>query len=71
MTKGFELADTRTDLTKFIARCKAEGCPWRIHASRIHDRKTIQVSRCALVYFFVCFTGLCFVYVDQNTRCRA
>jgi hypothetical protein len=52
VTKGFELADMKTDPTSFI---KAEGCPWRIHASRIHDRKTIQVSGCAVVYFFVMF----------------
>jgi len=55
VTKGFELADMKTDPTRFIARCKAEGCPWRIHASRIHDRKTIQVSGCALVHLFFLF----------------
>ena len=40
---GFEFADLVTDKTKFRARCKAEECPWRIHASRIFDGKTIEV----------------------------
>jgi hypothetical protein len=40
---GFELANIITDKTRFIAHCKAEGCPWRIHASRIFDGKTIEV----------------------------
>ena len=38
---GFEFANIITNKTRFIAKCKAEGCPWRIHAYRIHDRKTI------------------------------
>jgi hypothetical protein len=42
--KGFEFGDLQTDPTRFIAKCKAEGCPWRIHASRIWDGKTIQVK---------------------------
>jgi hypothetical protein len=41
---GFEFADLHTDKTRFIAKCKAEGCPWRIHASRIYDGKTIDVN---------------------------
>jgi hypothetical protein len=42
--KGFELAPgIKTDPTRYIARCKHPSCPWRIHASRIHDQKTIQV----------------------------
>jgi hypothetical protein len=41
---GFKLAPgIKTDPTRYIARCKHPGCPWRIHASRIHDQKTIQV----------------------------
>jgi hypothetical protein len=41
---GFEFAcGIKTDPTRFIARYKHPGCPWRIHASRIHDQKTIQV----------------------------
>ena len=55
VTKGFALTDLKIDPTKFIARCKAEGCPWRIHASRIHVRKTIKVSGCALVHLFFLF----------------
>lgn len=41
--RGFELSDVRTDKTRFIAKCAHKGCPWRIHASRIHDLRTIQV----------------------------
>lgn len=40
---GYEFAGIITDKTRFIAHCKAEGCPWRIHASRIFDGKTIEV----------------------------
>lgn len=41
---GFVLAPgIKTDPTRYIARCNHPGCPWRIHASRIHDQKTIQV----------------------------
>ena len=43
MKTGFEFADLVTDKTKFRARCKAEECPWCIHASRIFDGKTIEV----------------------------
>ena len=41
---GFEFAKGRkSDRTRFIARCAHPSCPWRIHASRLHDKKTIQV----------------------------
>ena len=34
----FEFArGIKTDPTRFIAKCKHPGCPWCIHASRIHD----------------------------------
>ena len=39
---GFEFgASVRTDKSRFIAKCVAEGCPWRIHASIIFDKKTV------------------------------
>jgi hypothetical protein len=41
---GFELDKVITDPTRFIGKCKAMGCPWRIHASRIYDGKTIEVN---------------------------
>jgi hypothetical protein len=44
VVKGFEISKIITDKTRFIARSKAEGCPWRIHASRIFDGKTIEVN---------------------------
>jgi len=41
---GFEFARVKTDKTRFIAHCAAKGCPWRIHASTIFDKKTIKVT---------------------------
>jgi hypothetical protein len=41
---GFEFDKVITDKTRFIAKCKAQGCPWCIHASRIFDGKTIEVK---------------------------
>ena len=41
--EGFEFCGVRTDKTRFLAKCAAKGCPWRIHASRIFDNKTIKV----------------------------
>jgi hypothetical protein len=40
---GFEFVGLVTDKTRFIAKCKAKGCPLSIHASRIFDGKTIEV----------------------------
>jgi len=41
---GFELAPGyKSDKQRFIAKCAAEGCPWRIHASTIFYKKTVQV----------------------------
>jgi hypothetical protein len=46
VTIGFEFAKgVKSDPTRFIGKCKHPGCPWRIHASRIHDQKTIQVHK--------------------------
>jgi len=36
---GFEFAGLKTDKTRFLAHCAAKGCPWRIHASTIFDKK--------------------------------
>jgi hypothetical protein len=43
ITNGFEFAGLNTDKTRFIAHYAAKGCPWRIHASRLQDDRTIQV----------------------------
>jgi len=43
VTRGFELADIKIDKTRFFAKCRTEGCPWRIHASRIFYGETIEV----------------------------
>ena len=49
--KGFEFDKVKTDPTRFIAKCAAEGCPWRIHASRLFDQKTIQVQHKTFIFF--------------------
>ena len=41
--EGFEITRLKTDLTRFIAHCAAEGCPWRIHASKVYGERTIEV----------------------------
>jgi hypothetical protein len=51
VTKGFELAaGYKSDKSRFTARCAAEGCPWRIHASTIFDKKTVQVHSLYLLF---------------------
>ena len=50
---SFEFANMQTDQTRFIAKCKAEGCPWRIHASRNSYGKTIEVNLSLLLELFV------------------
>ena len=42
--RGFEFTDLKIDKTRFIAKCAHQGCPWRIHASHIWDKKTIEVK---------------------------
>jgi len=42
--RGFEFTDLKTDKARFIAKCAHQGCPWRIHASHIWDKKTIEVT---------------------------
>ena len=42
---GFEFAPGgKTDKSRFIGKCAAEGCPWRIHASTIFDKKIVEVN---------------------------
>ena len=48
--RGFEFRDLKTDKTRFIAKCAHQGCPWRIHASIVWDKKTVEVN----VSVFVC-----------------
>ena len=59
MKTGFEFATAgyKSDKSRFIAKCAAEGCPWRIHASTIFDKKTVQV------HFFPEFLS---IYVCQH-----
>ncbi|WVZ87679.1 hypothetical protein U9M48_034280, partial [Paspalum notatum var. saurae] len=46
LKKGFEFSVVKSDKTRFIAKCAYKGCPWRIHASRLHDFRTIQIKVC-------------------------
>lgn len=43
IVKGFKFADLKTDTTRFIAKCAHPSCPWRIHASRVQGKRTIEV----------------------------
>ena len=60
VVKGFEFAPrVRTDKTRFIARCAASDCLWRIHASTIFDKKNVQVSSYQpyyALYMSICVT---------------
>ena len=51
--EGFEITRLKTDLTRFIAHCAAEGCPWRIHASRVYGERTIEVIHCVTKHFHI------------------
>ena len=69
VTRGFEFRDIKTDKTRFIAKCKAEGCPWRIHASRIFDGKTIEVREfmlCLVVILHALSSDYFSLPVDHN-----
>ena len=57
---GFEFAKAgyKTDKTRFIAKCTAEGCPWPIHAFTIFDKKTVEVYHCILWYISIFYHGL-------------
>jgi hypothetical protein len=55
IVKGFEFTDLKTDPTRFIAKCAHEGCPWRIHASRVQGQRAIDVQM-FLDFLFVVHT---------------
>jgi hypothetical protein len=44
----FEMANVKTDSTRFRANCSWADCPWRIHASKLPDQKVVMVP------FFTC-----------------
>ena len=71
---GFKLAKIKTDPTRFIARCAHATCKWRIHASVLHDGKTVMVWVVSMyiIYlqdFFVApdLCSLVLSLVDKNT----
>ncbi|KAK3157974.1 hypothetical protein QOZ80_2AG0131160 [Eleusine coracana subsp. coracana] len=53
--KGFKFDHLKIDKTRFLAHCKHEGCPWRIHASRLQDEKTIEIK--TLPFEHNCYKG--------------
>jgi hypothetical protein len=38
----FEFKDLKIDKTRFIAKYAHKGCPWRLHASTIYDKKLLR-----------------------------
>ena len=52
----FEVFTVKSDKTRFIGKCKDPSCPWRIHASRLQDKKT----------FMVCMHNLGIYIYDSN-----
>ncbi|KAK6925111.1 Transposase, MuDR, plant [Dillenia turbinata] len=40
----FELRMIRSDRTRVTATCAADGCPWRIHASKLPEVQTFQIK---------------------------
>jgi hypothetical protein len=57
---GFEFATAgyKSDKKRFIAKCASEGCPWRIHASTIFYKKTVEVYYCIFWYISIFYHGL-------------
>jgi MuDR family transposase len=39
----FEISTVKSDKTRFIGKYKHSDCLWRIHASRLQDKKTFMV----------------------------
>jgi len=71
IVRGFAFADLKTDPTRFIAKCASEGCPWRIHASRVQGQSAIQVILlvdficCPLPLFCCCARAMKYVFDVQ------
>ena len=42
--EGFEIVKVKNEKTRVTARCAAEGCTWRIHASPILDGVTYKIK---------------------------
>ncbi|XP_065859865.1 uncharacterized protein [Euphorbia lathyris] len=42
---GFKLAFKHNDATRVSAKCKAEGCPWRVHASKLSTTPLFRIKR--------------------------
>jgi hypothetical protein len=59
--EGFEFAGLKTDKGRFIAHCAGAGCAWRVHASTIHDKKTVEV----LIYLFLFYSAISCIYCSN------
>ncbi|KAK9278356.1 hypothetical protein L1049_027921 [Liquidambar formosana] len=44
ISSKFELTFIRSDRSRVTATCAADGCPWRIHASKLPDVETFQIK---------------------------
>ncbi|WCJ22622.1 hypothetical protein M5689_004703 [Euphorbia peplus] len=42
---GFKLAFKHNDASRVSAKCKGEGCPWRIHASKLSTTPLFRIKR--------------------------
>ena len=45
----FEMDKVRTNSVRFRANCSYPDCPWRIHASTLHDQQVVMVHLLFLV----------------------
>ena len=42
--EGFKLVRDKNEKSRVTCHCAAEGCPWRIHASPLPDKKTFKIK---------------------------
>ncbi|KAI3888256.1 hypothetical protein MKW92_010124 [Papaver armeniacum] len=39
----FEIQPVKSDKTRLTAKCASEGCPWRVHAAKLHGVPTFTI----------------------------
>ncbi|XP_058102762.1 uncharacterized protein LOC131246543 isoform X1 [Magnolia sinica] len=45
IAKGYALTTICSSQSRVTAKCRAEGCPWRVHASRLASMKRFKIKR--------------------------
>ncbi|XP_058102740.1 uncharacterized protein LOC131246535 [Magnolia sinica] len=45
IAKGFIFTYIKNESTRVTAKCKAEGCPWRVHASRLSTMQKFKIKK--------------------------